>query len=313
MADTAGQPLFASLVERFGLQAALSLLPFLNQDASAASKGFAGASLAGTGANVAGKLSGTPALSSLGQGLGTALGAATTGYNLYNTATNPNLSTKQKAAHSGGSVADLIFSTLFPAYGAGKALQAVGAIMERSGSPQVRGAGRSVDYAVEPAGAKSFLDVLRADKSPKAAFNAQGGPRGLVLDLLGPLGIIARGTGAGDKVARGVMDYGPIPFGGKLASMLGFGSKPTTGTSFRREAGSIFDKIPQLKGVNTSRYNIDPTTYAGLPQAVKDNATAMSQRLAALAPHAASNPQAYQNQIAAMLLNRFGANLPSGV
>lgn len=304
--------LFASLVERFGLNVALQLMPFLSGESSTASKAFAGTSLAGTSAKVAGSLSGSPSLSSLGGGISTGLGLASGGYGAYNAATDPNLSKTQQVGHSGRAVADTLMGIFIPYYGLAKAASIVGQIMQRSGSPQVAGAGRAVDQAAEPAGAKAFWNVAQGDMSPKAAL-AKAGPEGLVTDLLGPLGAMLKGIGADKKVSRGIMDFGPVPFGGKALSMLGIGSKPTTGTSFRNEVGSIFDRIPALKGTDTSKYNIDPGMYAGLPQAVKDNATALSQQLAGLAPHSQSNLQAYQNQIAAMLLNRFGANLPTGM
>lgn len=285
MADPVQQPLFTSLVERFGLNVALQLLPFLQGDSSTASKAFAGAGLVGTGARAAGNLTGSPALAVAGQGIGTGLGLAGTGYNVYQTATNPNLSNVQKAGHSAGDAINALLSMIVPYYGLGVAARAATGAMQRSGSPQVRGAGRGIAAPAIPV--EGLLSVLQGDKSFR---------------------------GAGNQMVSSIKNIPGI--GGPLGSVLGafgLGTKPTTGTSFRNEVGSIFDKIPQLKGTDTGKYNIDPGMYAGLPQAVKDNATSLSQKLAGLAPHASSNLSAYQNQIAAMLLNRFGANLPTGM
>lgn len=312
MAETDQTALFSSLVERFGLNVALQLLPLIDPNASTKAKGFAGAGLAGTGANVAGKLSGTPALSTLGKGVGAGLGLASGAYGAYNAATDPDLSRTQQVGHSGRAVADTLMGVLIPYYGVAKALSIVGQVLGRSKSPQIAGAGRAVDQAAEPAGAKAFWNVAQGDMSPKAALS-KAGPEGLVTDMLGPLGAILKGIGADKKVSRGIMDFGPVPFGGKALSMLGIGSKPTTGTSFRNEVGSVFDRIPALKGTDTGAYNIDMTKYNGLPQAVRDAAMRIGTQLAGTTPSAKSNPNAYAIQIQNMLLNRFGANLPSGV
>lgn len=304
--------LFPSLVEKFGINVALALLPFLNGQSSTASKAFSGASLAGTGARIAGGLSGNPALSALGKGIGSALGLASGGYGAYQAATDPSLNRTQQIGHSGRAVADTLMGLLIPYYGLAKSLSIVGQVLQGSGSPQVRGAGRALDQAAEPAGAKAFWSVAQGDMSPKAALT-KAGPEGFITDMLGPVGAILKGVGADKNVSRNIMDYGPIPFAGKALSMLGIGSKPTTGTMFRKDVGSIFDRIPALKGLDTSKYTIDPGFYNSLPQEIRDRATAYSQQLASLSSNAKSNPQAYQNQIAAMLLNAYGANLPQNL
>jgi len=276
------QALFALLVSRFGLSAALQLLPLLSGDSSTASKAFAGAGLAGQGANVAGKLSGTPALSSLGSAAGLGLGLAGLGYGAYNTATNPNLSPSQKGANIGGGVGGLVGSYFTP-WGAIPGLAAaIGDILQKSGSPQLRGAGRGLTSAGRP-----VPDITKSptDKGWLKGFNEtmiEGGP--------------------GIKAILNAIGFDP------------FSSKPTTGTMFRREVSSIFDRIPQLKGTPTSAYNIDPAKYSALPQAVRDAALKIGTQLSGLAPDAKSNPNAYAIQISNMLLNRFGsAGLPQGV
>jgi hypothetical protein len=305
----ASADLFSTLASKYGINAALALLPLLSGDASGASKGFAAANLAGTGAQAAGALSGSPTLGGVGQGLGAAAGLAGTGYNISQIANNPNLSTQQKVGHSGRAATDALLSLLIPYYGAAKAVQVVGQLLERSGSPQVRGAGTALDYAAEPGGAKAFWSVAQGDKSPKAA--AKGGDKQFILDLLGPLGIIARGTGTGQKVASGIENYGPIPFGGKLMGMLGIGSKPTTGTQFRHELGSLFDRIPALKGIDLSKYNMPTGGYGQYAPGVYDKAMQAGSAFAGRTADAARNPAAYSLQGANILLNKYGNQLPS--
>src|SRR5262249_44156827 len=117
------------------------------------------------------------------------------GYGLSQIASDPNLSTGQKVGHSVRGGTDAALAALVPYYGAGKAVNIVGKQLERSGSPQVRGAGRALDYAVEPSGAKGFWDVVQGDKSPAKAFSSNGGLEGLTLDMMGPVGIVLRGLG----------------------------------------------------------------------------------------------------------------------
>jgi hypothetical protein len=302
-------PLFSLLVAKYGLNTALALLPILDPNASGLQKGLAGTSLAASGASTAGQLGGYPWLSAAGQGLGTALGLASAGYGAYGAATNPNYSRAQQVGHSGRAVTDAILGVLVPYYGLARAVGIVGQQLQRSGSPQIRGTGRALDQAVEPAGAKAFWSVAQGDKSPKAALTAAG-PEGLVTDLLGPLGAVLKGIGVDRKVAKGIMDYGPIPGGGKLAKMLGIGSPPTQGTQFRDQVNQLFSRIPALKGTDTSQYNIDPAKFDALNPAAKTWALSLAKALTPLTSAAEKNPDAYTIQLQNILLNKFGNDIP---
>ena len=279
----AAGPSFASLVEHFGLSAALNLMrifSLFDPNASALNKATGAASVAGNAAQLGGKLGGSAGLSGLGQGLGTAAGLAGAGMGIYDAATDPNLSTKQKAGHAGNIAGETALSIYGGPYtGLGVLARHINGMLERSRSPQVSGVGKGLGFLARPV--EGFLNVAAGDMSPRAAGNQMVAQ--------------ARDTPVLGKAISPIFD------------LLGLGTKPTTGTMFRNEVGSIFDRIPQLKGTPTGAYNIDPNAYNALPQAVRDQATKLSQQLAPLAPHSASNPQAYQNQLAAILLNRFGA------
>jgi hypothetical protein len=170
-----------------------------------------------------------------------------------------------------GHSVDAAVAAAVPMYGLTKVADYVFGQMQKSKSPQVSRFGQTLAAPALPA--QAFMSVLKGDQSPRAAGSA----------LLN-----------------------------STLSALGFGGyKPTTGTMFRKEAGSIFDRIPQFKGTDTSKYNIDPTTYNALPQSVRDAAAKLGTGLSGLAPHSKSSPNAYAIQLQNMLLNRFGANLPN--
>lgn len=285
----AQSPLFASLVARYGLQGALTILSFMDPNASRLAKAASGAQLGTQALGAAGTLGGAPGLANLAGIAGRGLGLGLSAYNIYNTATDPRLSRAQQVGHSGRGVADAIMSLAIPYYGIGKAVSALGQHFQGSGSPQVRGLGRTIDYGVEPAGAKAFWNVLQGDLSPKAAFKRQGGLEGLTLDMMGPIGLIMRGLGV------------KLPF---------LSHTPTTGTMFRREADRLLSQFPALQGTDTSRYNIPLDAYNALPLDVRTRARSLADQLIGYAPSAKSNPEAYAIQLQNMLLNRFGANLP---
>src|ERR1051326_3601000 len=170
-----------------------------------------------------------------------------------------------------GHSVDSAVAAAVPMYGLSKVADYVFNKMEQSKSPQVSRFGQTLAAPTLPV--QSFLSVLKGDQSPRAAGSA------LLNSTLSALGM--------------------------------GGYKPTTGTMFRHEASSVFDQIPELKGTDTSKYNIDLSVYNALPQNVRDEAQGLGTKIAGLTPDAKSNPQAYANQIAAMILNRYGANLPA--
>jgi hypothetical protein len=272
---------------------------FYGPDARA--QGLGGAQLGASGLRGAGAALGSDTLSGLGQGVGTAAGLAATGYNVFDIATNDDLSRAQQVGKSGHAIADAAASYWIPYYGWAKAVNGIGKILSNSGSPQVSAAGRTLDYATEPAGAKGFWSVVEGDASPKAAYKQMGGPKGFVLDAMGPLGAVARGVGFDDKLAGGVMDYGPVPFGGKAMKMFGIGKPPTHGTMFRDELGTIFDKMG-IKGVDYSKYNVaDPAKYTPEQMQYADR---LGRLAASYSPQAKANPKnQYHTQAAGILLN----------
>ena len=99
------------------------------------------------------------------------------------------------------------------------------------------------------------------------------------------------------------------PLGGMLR-MFGLGTKPTEGTTFRRELGSVFNQVPVLKGTDLTKYNIDPAAYNAFSPQVKDSAQKLGEILAAYAPEGKADPKAYAIQAQNILLNRFGAQTP---
>jgi len=252
-----------------------------------------GTALAPAAANAAPGAAQAPGVDYLG-GAGTALGLAATGYDISNILNDPDLSRTQQVGRSGRAVADLIMSLAIPYYGPAKAISAIGQQLEGSGSPQVRGLGRTLDYAAEPAGAKAFWDVVTGMRSPRAAFKAHGGWEGLTLDAMGPVGLILRGLGVN------------LPF---------LHHTPTTGTTFRKEVSRLFDQIPELRGTDTSRFNMEGgvEAYNAFSVEARTTAEAIARNLGPLSPtftkQAADRQAAYTGQLANILLNRFGESL----
>jgi hypothetical protein len=282
-----GSDLFSNLAARFGVPVALQLLALINPEASTGAKAVSGVNLAGTGAQAAGAASGSPTLAGVGQGIGTAAGLAGAGYGAYQAATNPNFSRQQQVGHSGRAVADAIMSLLIPYYGLARGANVVGQQLERSGSPQVRGAGRAIDQATEPSGAKAFWNVAQGDMSPRKAIE-KAGFQGAMYDTMGPVGAILKGVGF------------KLPF---------LSHEPTTGTKFRGELGQLFGRVPALKGIDTSKYQM-PTGGYGQYGGAFDQAKQLGTLLASRTADSAKNPAAYSLQAANILLNKYGAALP---
>jgi hypothetical protein len=273
MAAPASPTDLGSLISRFGLPAALTLWQLIQNQGSDVSKGIGAANVASPA--IKGGLTAAGA-GGVARAVGPALAGAGLGLNLANIA-GSNLSNKQKVGAGVQAGGETAIGLTAPPWGALSLIaRALVQQLERSGSPQVSETGRTLAAPAAPV--EALLNVSSGRQSPRAAGNA-------MVDLV-------RGT----------------PFKPVL-DLFGLGTKPTTGTMFRREAGTILDRLG-LTGVNTSRYNIDPKVYAAFPQAAKDAGVALATRIASLAPDARTNPQAYQNQLSAILLNQYGAALP---
>src|SRR5262249_36627193 len=157
--------------------------------------------------------------------------------------------------------------------------------LEKSGSPQVRATGQSILQPIDPA--LGFESLVSGKQSPRAAFKSTVKSEEAV-----PL--------PAQIVLSGLMPGMPT---GKVLEWLGLGGKPTTGTMFRNEIGQVFNQVPELKGTDTSKYNIDPNAYNAIDPGVRARAQALAGQLETYAPDSKKNPEAYQNQIVAMLLN----------
>jgi hypothetical protein len=288
VADGSENSIFSLLAARYGIGPALQLFSLFSGQGNDFSKGLGATQLAGQGIQGLGYLTGNTGLQSLG-GLGPyvppAIGAASLGYNLYNIAGNPNLSTKQKvgagAVNAGESLAAL-YGPQAPYVAAFLAAQAVGGQMEKSGSPQIRAGGRQILAPLLPV--SGFLDVLSGSKSPRASFNN-------MITQMGQVPVIGK------------------PLGGALR-MFGLGTKPTEGHMFRSELEQIFGQLAPLKGLNAANYNMPAGGYGSFsPQAVTD-AQKLGQILAAYAPTGKSAPDAYALQAENVLLNKYGNQMP---
>jgi hypothetical protein len=279
--------LFSLLSARYGVSAALSLMSLFSPDAGGAQKAFGAAGALGTGAQAFGALSGNPSLSALGDSLGKGLGLAGAGYGLYQTATNPNLSTGQKVGHSGVQAGEAVGSLLNPYVGAGVAAKAVIDQLRQSGSPQVAATGRALGGPALPV--EGLLSVLQGDASPRAAFNNM------------------------------VTQIGQVPVvGGMLGSglrMFGLGTKPTTGTMFRNELGSVLNQIPSLKGADITKYGApdqaNTLNYSMYDPKAVTAGQQLGKILAAYAPSGKQNPDAYGLQAENILLGNYGNQLSS--
>lgn len=269
---------FSQLVSRFGLNVALGLWQLFNKEGSPAARAFTGAKLGAPALRYGLNTSGFPGAASY---VGPALGGAGLGYGLSQIA-GSNLPTKQKVGAGLQQGGELALALTVPYAAPALVARAIINQLQRSGSPQVAATGRALAAPALPV--EGLLDVLSGRRSPRAAGNAMvAGMRNI--PVLG----------------------GPI---GSVLDAFGLGTKPTTGTMFRRELGSIFDRIPALKGTDPTKYNIDLNYYNSLPQSARDRARGYGDRFASLTPDARSNPNAYAIQAQNMLLNRFGANLP---
>jgi len=242
--------------------------------------------------NLSGYLGGPTLPSALGN-LGKLGGYAGAGYGIYKIATDPNLSTKEKVGQSARAATDVVLSSLPVVgqfYGAARALGLVGQHLEGSGSPQVRGLGRTLDYAAEPAGAKGFWDVVTGSRSPKAAFKAQGGAEGLMLDTMGPVGLIMRGLGV---------------------HLPGLYHEPTKGTQFRSGLQQAFKqlKLPDFNRADKNVYNISEEKMNSFSAVDRSAAMRMAEMLAPQMPGYSSNPEAYKVQAFAILLNTLGSGV----
>lgn len=291
MADTtpSANPSFQNLAARYGISTAIALLPLLDRGATPTRKAFAGASLAGTGTKAIGAATGSPAISSIGKGFGTALGLAGTGHGVYQTATDPNLSTTQKAGHANQLAGEAALSIGVPYAGLAILAKHLIGAMEGSKSPQVSGIGKGLAYPARPV--EGLLSVLSGDLSPKAAGNRMVSQ--------------ARNTPGLKSLINPVFDF------------FGLGTKPSQGTQFRNQIQSLFNQIPALKGTNTSNYNMagGVNAYNAYSPQARASAEAIARTLGPLSPtfkkQDAAGQASYIGQIANILLNQHGNSVPS--
>lgn len=260
----------------------LNLVGAIDPNATDEQKAFAAAAAAAAAAKGTGAITGSTGLSSIGGGLSTGLGLAGAGYGVYSDATNPNLSTGQRAGHAAGDVANTIASLVVPYYGIGVAAKGIADVLRASGSPTLRATGNAIAAPALPV--EGLLNVLSGDKSPKAAANTM--VEGFRSDpVLGPVW-------------------------NSVADAFGLGTKPTTGTMFRREFGSILPQVG-VKGANTTLYNAPSAGYGSFDPKAVAAAQSLASTLTPYARDAKRNMPAYSLQAQNILLNNYGNNLPA--
>ncbi len=235
--------------------------------------------------------------------LGNAASFAALGLNLANIANNSNLSNVQKVGASSKAAFDVGMSFVpfvGPIYAAANLASGIGKRLERSGSPEVRGAGRVLDYAGRPAGEQAFWNVATGMQSPAAAFKSAGGVQGALLDTMGPVGLIFRGLGK---------------------SLPGMPSPPSSeGGKFRTGVGRVFDRVGLPINVNfqdRSAYEAPeaPGVAQGRPESTAENwrarvgteqldaAQQFANQLADAMGRPADDP--YRTQLLNIMLNNY--------
>lgn len=277
----------------------LRIYGLIGTDSTNIAKALQSAAIMSSASNISGALGGPtigsavgavagPAAGKFAGGtVGPALAAAGTGYNLANIA-GSDMSRNRKLNESAGAVGDLAISAIpvaGPIYGAAQAGRALGSQMQRSSSPEVRGAGTAIRYAAAPSGEQMFQDVIRGRASPRAAFANHGGLAGAMYDTMGPIGAGLRGAGV------------ELPF---------LSHTPTHGTQFRDQLGSVFGRVPTLSGLDYGAYNIDPNAFNALTPEARNAARLVGNLVAQGLPSAATNREAYAIQAQNILLNRYG-------
>lgn len=282
MADGSDNSLFSLLSARYGLGTALSLMSLFSPEASAAQKAFGGAQGTAQGLGGLGYLTGSPNVAALGKGLGQLAGTGAFGYNLYDIASNPNLSTGQKAGQAGIQAGELAGSLAIPYFGAGVAAKAVIDQLRRSGSPQVAATGRALGGPALPV--EGLLSVIGGQQSPRAAFNSM------------------------------VQNIKEVPILGKpLGKMMGFfglGTKPTQGHQFRTELENIFGQLAPLKGLRAGKYQKPTGGYESFDPKAVTAAQQLGQILSAFTSTGKAKPQDYALQAENVLLNQYGNQMP---
>lgn len=277
---------------------ALLALLALSSDTDASSKAVAGAKLASLGGQVAG----VPGASTLGG----AAGVAGTALTLADILREDDLSTFDKIGQGTGTAFDALASFTIPYYGPAKLVSGIGNALSRSGSPQVAGLGRALEHTGSPGGADIFAAGVRGH-APWEYLDTKTAHESFILDLLGPLGTIAKGMGKGDKVAEAVTNFGPVPFGGKALEF--FAHEPTEGTKWRTGVANVFKRIPGFEtfsGGADRTYNMDPETLAKFDPKDVAAATQLARLAAPAAARYGDKQSAYIDQVRNMLLNLYG-------
>lgn len=271
----------------------------LGSNTDDARKAIAGAKLAAMGSRFAG------APGALSSGLGGAAGAAGLGLNLADVFGRDDLSTMDKVGEGFGSGFDAIGSFTIPYYGQAKLVGAIGGALAKSSSPQVEALGRTVNAVAEPGAAKMFEAGIRGH-GPWEYMDQKAASEEFILDLLGPLGSVARGLGKGGKVAEGITKYGPIPFGDKLLGF--FQHKPTSGTQFRESMEKAFRRIPGFETFQKTdeNYNMTAEQLAKYDQRDVKAAEHLAKMIAPFGAEYDTASAAYAEQLRNMLLNMYG-------
>ncbi len=239
------------------LTVAQALMILSDPKASEAAKGLAWARLGFGGLQYSGALDKGGAIANAfgpnaGPYLDGALSAAGFGLNLANIAGADTLTNKQKVGAGVQSGIDTAASYFFPAYGAAKLVQGVGQRLERSGSPEVRGLGRTIDYGIEPAGLQQTKAIFQGRQNFKDAWSEIGKGGGFAMDLALP-GVNALLKGAGINVGVNV----PTSEGGK----------------FRQGVGKVFDTLKLPININFQ----DRSAYETMPALPGDQAKLAQQ------------------------------------
>lgn len=244
--------------------------------------------------------------------LGPLLSAAGLGLGLANVARS-DASNPRKGLES----AKLAAGAVAPMFGVQQLLTGLSRKSQRSSSPQVRGLSTFAERILEPQAVGAVESVITGERSPRQAIKAGGGIGPLIGGLLNPVG-----TAILDSLG-----ISPLK------------SEPTTGVQFRRDAGSILEKLGFGKegkdffsdrGIRrpgvaagalpaTRRaFDIDPDFFNQLSKESPES-VALARQIGDLAAGSSPatrrrlNQDPFAIQVQNILLNNFGANLAERV
>lgn len=323
-------PSFSDLVGRFGLRAALDLMPLFDENSSTASKAFGSAKsvnefmkmyIQGGGSLPAGL---APYLKNFGGTLGLAGG-------LYN-AFDPNAPTGARilgGLNAGAGAAQLASNipgqvgsaagNVAQVAGPGLALAALGYNLANIAGNKDYSTEQKVGHSVDSAVATA-IPVYGLSRAANAIFGEggmmqrSGSPavRDTGKAIAAPALPIERllDVFRGDRSPRAAMNAGvqqmrDIPGMGKVLSPIldafGLGTKPTAGTTFRTGLQGAFRQmgLPDFNRADPSLYNIDPAKLEAFSPDTRAAATTLADQITAKRPK-------YRDQTVAILLNTLG-------